>query len=527
MSKKANRFPSAAWLRVVIYAFLMTALYRTTLVYLASRWAREDFAYGYFILPIVLYLLWERRVDLYAIPSTPSWAGIVPIGAGVALYWLGELGGEYTTLFLSLWLVVVGLCWIHLGSKKLKAIGFPLAFLLVMFPPPQLIYSNISLQLKLVSSRVGVWMLQVLGMTAYREGNIIDLGFTQLQVVDACSGLRYLFPLAALGFLLAYYWRVSFSKRAFMVSSVVPVTIFTNSIRIASVGVLYRYFGAMVAEGFFHGYSGWLIFMVSLGVLLGEMRVLSLLFPEKGSPPAKSRMIDEMPVLPSSGDGTGERSGGIFRPPQSVAAVILLGATLLVSRNVNFREKVPLGHSLSRFPLLVGGWTGNRTPMEQRFLDALKLSDYAIIDYRDPEGKSVNLYVAYNESQSKGASSHSPDSCLPGSGWVFEESGTVILPAEAGIAEPMRIRRAFIRKDGEKKLTYYWFPQRGRVLTNMLELKAYAFWDALTQRRTDGALVRLITPVYPEERSQDAEARLTEFTRRIVPILDAFLPGAG
>ena len=136
-------------------------------------------------------------------------------------------------------------------------------------------------------------------------------------------------------------------------------------------------------------------------------------------------------------------------------------------------------------------------------------------------------YVAYNQSQSKGASSHSPDSCLPGSGWVFERSGTVDLPVGSGQGMPIRISRAFVEKNGARQLTYYWFPQRGRVLTNMFELKAYAFWDALTKRRTDGALVRLITPVYEGERPQDAEARLTGFARQIVPILDTFLPEGG
>jgi len=188
---------------VFVYILLGAVLYRTSVHTLLRMWQREDFTYGYIIPPIVLYLLWDKRDELKRIPPEPSWGGFFPLGAGIGLYVLGELGGEYTALFLSLWLVVVGLCWLHLGWRKLKVIAFPLAFLLVMFPPPNLIYSNVSLKLKLLSSRIGVHMLQFLGMSAYREGNIIDLGFSKLQVVDACSGLRYLIPLVALGFLLA------------------------------------------------------------------------------------------------------------------------------------------------------------------------------------------------------------------------------------------------------------------------------------------------------------------------------------
>jgi EpsI family protein len=175
--------------------------------------------------------------------------------------------------------------------------------------------------------------------------------------------------------------------------------------------------------------------------------------------------------------------------------------------------------------MTIGEWSGVRSAMERDFLDTLKLSDYLLADYRNPQGKTVNAYVAYNESQRKGESSHSPDSCLPGTGWVFEDSGTVALPVRDAEGNPTVIRRAFIRKDGDRQLTYYWFPQRGRVLTNMFQLKAYAFWDALTRQRTDGALVRLITPVYGAEQPRDADARLQRFALEFVPVLTGFLPG--
>ncbi len=257
-------------------------LFRPALTYLVGMWGREDFSYGYFILPIVLYLLWEKREALLTTPSAPSWSGLFPFVAGIALYWLGELGGEFTTLFLALWLIVVGFCWLHLGGRMMKIIFFPLVFLLVMFPPPNLLYGNLSLRLKLVSSWLGVQMIQLFGLSAHQEGNIIDLGFTQLEVVDACSGLRYLFPLFALSILLAYHYRTVFWKRAVLVVSSIPVTIFTNALRIASVGILYQFFGSKVAEGFFHDFSGWLIFMASLAFLLLEMWALSRLVPDGG-----------------------------------------------------------------------------------------------------------------------------------------------------------------------------------------------------------------------------------------------------
>jgi EpsI family protein len=163
--------------------------------------------------------------------------------------------------------------------------------------------------------------------------------------------------------------------------------------------------------------------------------------------------------------------------------------------------------------------------MEQRIIDELDLSDYMVVDYLNSQNKHVNLYVAYYESQRKGESIHSPATCLPGSGWNFKEAGeaTISVPGHDGGFMP--VNRAVMQKVDQRQLAYYWFPQRGRVLTNAYQLKIFAFWDALTRQRTDGALVRLITPVYESEKLKDAEARLQAFTREIVPVLAEYIPG--
>jgi exosortase D (VPLPA-CTERM-specific) len=281
------------------------------------------------------------------------------------------------------------------------------------------------------------------GMSAYREGNIIDLGFTQLQVVDACSGLRYLFPLIALACLLAYHFRYRFWKGAVLVLFAIPVTIVTNSLRLASVGVLYPFFGKKVAEGFFHDFSGWLIFMASLALLLVVVWGLNRLAPED----PRSAVLQ--PPAPA---------GLPVHPYHSVVAVVLLLITLVVFWGVEFRETITINRPLRDLPLTVGEWTGVPSVMDAQTLAELNLSDYTILDYRDGRGKEVNVYVAYNESQRKGKSTHSPDSCLPGSGWIFHDSGTTLLRIRADEA-PMQVSRAFMEKSGSRQLSYYWFPQ--------------------------------------------------------------------
>jgi exosortase D (VPLPA-CTERM-specific) len=238
----------AHWLRLAVYGGLIVAVYWAALRQMILHdWAREDYSHSYLIPFVVLYLLWEKRAALASIPSSPSWTGLIPFVFGLSLYWLGELGGEFYTLYVSLWFVIVGLAWLHLGWRKLKEMAFALLMILTMFPFPSFINNKILVGLRLISSRLGVWMLHLYGMSAYREGNVIDLGFTQLQVVDACSGLRYVIPLIVLSLLLAYWFRAAFWKKALLVLSSLPLAIAMNSFRIAATGVLYSLRGTEVA----------------------------------------------------------------------------------------------------------------------------------------------------------------------------------------------------------------------------------------------------------------------------------------
>ncbi|MBM4333122.1 MAG: VPLPA-CTERM-specific exosortase XrtD [Deltaproteobacteria bacterium] len=521
-------------LKFVLFGGLLVGLYYSAYSWLIQKdWTREDHSYCSLIPLVVLYLIWEKKGELGARPAMPSWFGLLPLIPGILLFWVGDLAGELYSLYLSSWLVAVGILWMHIGWQKLKVIAFALLMALAMFPLPHFLNTKLTFSLRLISSKLGVWLLHLYGMSAYREGNVIDLGFTQLQVVDACSGLRYLFPLLVMGILLAYFYRAALWKRIVLVLSTVPLTIVTNSLRIALTGIIHAYWGAEAAEGFFHGFSGWLIFIVALAVMLAEMWILRKIEgrgkKEDGSEKKeegrqKTEIQDSKPFTFHPSPFTLKALRAFISPPQFIVAVILLGLTLAFSYGIEFREKIPIKKSLDHFPLKVNEWSGAREAMEQKFIDALDLSDYVIVDYKDKSGKQVNFYVAYYESQRKGESIHSPESCLPGSGWEFREAGAVNIPLTKSSLPYMRVNRAFMAKHGVNQIVYFWFPQRGRILTNAYQLKIYAFWDALTRQRTDGALVRLITPITQGERVEDAEKRLQDFTRQIVPVLNEFIP---
>ena len=511
------------WAVVIgVYGVLLSLIYYDTILWLITHdWIRGDYDYCYLIPAILIYLIWEKRKNLTMIPSSPSWAGLFPLTTGIIFYWLGNLGGEFYISYLSSWLIIIGLCWLHMGWQKLKVIWFPVVMILAMFPLPNFLNTKITLKFKLLSSQLGVWLMQIWGMSAYREGNIIDLGFTRLQVVDACSGLRYLFPLIILGVILAYFWRAKLWKRLILVVSTVPLSIITNSLRIALTGALYELWGPEVAEGFFHGFSGWFIFMFSFGILLVEMWGLNKIIPEKG---AEQSGVVGKKTREAKTQNSKFKIQNSFFSPQFIVAVILLGSTLALSYGVEFREKIPMTRSFAAFPLKIGKWVGTREKMDQKIIDALDLSDYVIIDYKEPGGKSINFYVAYYESQSKGKSIHSPSTCLPASGWIFNQAGEIRISTPGYHDGSIPVRRAYMQKGAYRQLSYYWFPQRDRILTNAYQLKIYNFWDALIRHRTDGALVRVITPIYEQEKIEEADKRLQEFIREVLPVLDQFLP---
>jgi exosortase D (VPLPA-CTERM-specific) len=524
---REKRITLSGWITAGIYTILVFAVYRSAFGWLITHdWAREDYTHCAMIPLAVLYLIWEKRKPLASTASRPSWKGFIPLIAGICLFWLGELGGEFFMLYSSFWLVVFGLCWINLGWEKLKIVKFALLLTAAMFPLPDFLNSKITIQLRLLSSRLGVALLQLWGVSAYREGNIIDIGFVQLQVVDACSGLRYLVPLMVLSLVIGYFFTAHLWKRAMIFLSSIPLAVAVNSLRIAATGVLYGAWGPEVAEGFFHGLSGWLLFMLTIVILLCVTAVLRKMPPSE-SPPASA--LPPGPPGPaecriSAGPG-GNGIKKVLLQPFFVSSVILLAATLALSQGIELRQKVPALRSFGSFPLQVGEWSGARRPLDSALLKAMNVSDYTLINYEDPQHNSINFYVAYYDSQQKGTSVHTPDTCLPGNGWTFVESGNrqVLIPAKGNMSIP--VKRALMERSGSKELAYYWFPQRGRIVNSIYELKLFTFWDALTSKRTDGALVRLITPIYPNESPEQSERRLEQFAASVVPLLDEYLPG--
>jgi exosortase D (VPLPA-CTERM-specific) len=390
-----------------------------------------------------------------------------------------------------------------------------------MVPFPQFFINNLSSKLQLISSWLGVEFIRACDIMVFLEGNVIDLGGYKLQVVEACSGLRYLFPLASLSFLCAYLFKGPVWQKVLIFLSSVPLTIFMNSFRIGVIGLLVNRWGTEMAEGFLHDFEGWAVFLLCMVLLFIEMWVFALF---NGNKTAFADLVQ----LPDEWFAPGKTAQMGFYLNKSV--FVALGLIVLVGVSGQFirgdEEIIPQRKAFLNFPLQLGAWQGRRDIIEKQYLDALKLTDYVIVNYLDAEAKSsVNFYSAYYQSQRKGASVHSPRSCMPGDGWQitsFTQRSFADLNFQG---TPLQVNRAVIEKGDYKQLVYYWFQQRGRSITNEYMVKWYLFYDAIAMHRTDGALVRLVTSLDKGQDIEVADQRLHAFMQDMVTVLPDYLPG--
>ena len=255
------------WLFIASLVLAFVA-YFGGLTELVTRWNKqEEYGHGYFIPLIAVWFLWHRKEALAQSVSAPSWLGPALVFVGAVGLLLGELTAIYVLIQFGFILTLMGIVLALGGFSLLKVSILPILFLMFAIPLPYFIDAQLSWRLQILSSQLGVGFLRLLGTSVFLEGNVIDLGVYKLQVVEACSGLRYLYPLLSIGFLMAYMYKAAFWKKAVIFLSTIPITVIMNSARIAMVGVLVNQWGSDQAEGFVHYFEGWIIFMICLPTL--------------------------------------------------------------------------------------------------------------------------------------------------------------------------------------------------------------------------------------------------------------------
>lgn len=264
------RLQGAALLVLIVW------LYASILARLFAQWINDpNFSHGIFVPAFALFVLWQDRKKLKAIAPAPSWSGLPILIGALLMLMLGVLGAELFLSRTSLLVLLAGLIVLFQGWAFFRAVLFPWAFLILMIPVPTLILQKVTFPLQMLASKLASALLPVAGVPVLREGNVIVLPSMPLEVAEACSGIRSLLSLVTLAIIYGFLMDHRKWVRVVLACSAVPIAVAANSFRIFGTGLLVQYWDPQKAEGFFHAFSGWLIFVVSLILLFTLHRVIN------------------------------------------------------------------------------------------------------------------------------------------------------------------------------------------------------------------------------------------------------------
>lgn len=492
-------------------------------VSLGNAWSTPEYSQGPIIPLISLYLfLRELRHNPPAPPSTAvnRGPGILVILLALSLAILGNLVRipDVVTYAFIIW--VMGVVLVGFGWEKGRSHWAPVLHLIFMLPLPQFVFWNMTITLQLISSHLGVWFVRLMGVPVFLEGNVIDLGVYKLQVAEACSGLRYLFPILSFSYLFGILYRGPFWHKAVLFLMAAPLTVFMNSLRIGVIGVLVNSYGIGQAEGFLHFFEGWVIFGACIVILfliaIGLQRLIPTPLPFRDT-------ID----LDFEGFGTQAKRLCLIGVSRGMIIAALLTAAIATAFVLTPPREIsdPVRDGFSLFPRDIGAWSGSVSGLDPDTERVLGATDYINATYMTSgEASYVNFFAAWYQKQTEGSGIHSPAVCLPVGGWEVFSIDPTPISIPGTIYGDFTVNRAVIQKGLTKQLVYYWFEQRGKRMTNDYLAKVSVVWDSLTMGRSDGAMIRFVTPILDGENEAEADARMRRFMGVLLQKLPRFVP---
>lgn len=481
----------------------------------------EEYSHGTMVLLVLAYLVYRRRSTLPLKP--PSSLILVAAVALIPLlvYLVGAFAGISQLEMYAVWLFGVATVFAFGGLPLVRSLLLPLLIAFMVIPLPNAIEPLITAKLQLVSSQLGVWFIRLFGGVVFLQGNVIDMGSIQLQVVEACAGLRYLYPLMSLGAIAGYLLQASTWIRWALFLSTIPITIFMNSFRIGVTGIMVERWGLSHTEGFLHFFEGWVIFLFTLILLVLLAWMLIRLQPGQRTLLESISFDAPASVSVARSQETLQVTDASLRPLFSVLAMLLI--TSLVAPTLAARTEIyPERRPLSEFPVQLGDWRSREYRLPALVEAVAGATDYHFADFSSPSAGSVNLYLSYYETQRGGKIPHSPKVCIPGDGWEIVSNEIVSVKNSAG--EDFQVNRLLTAKGNQKMLAYYWLKQGERVYRNEIMARVDLIRFSAIERRTDGALVRLVSDISPGEEMVEADRRLGLFVTALTDVLSAYVP---
>lgn len=262
---------------LILVAGLFAWLCYPIMQFMWELWFENDSHNNGVLIPIVsAYLIWEKRKELGQVESSYSWWGFVFLIFSALVFLMGIIGAERFTQQVAMVLLLIGLIWFNFGNRFTRLLAFPLLLLFLMIPPPHILYNNLSVKLQLLSTKISIAFLHLIQVTVYSEGNIIFLPSMQLEVAEACSGIRSLFSLFTLAVIFAYIAQKRLLWRLLLALSSIPIAIGFNGLRISGTCILAEHWSPKITDSFNHFMSGWIVFVFAFAALLLLNKIIDL-----------------------------------------------------------------------------------------------------------------------------------------------------------------------------------------------------------------------------------------------------------
>ncbi len=525
-------------------AAALAFLYADVLAKLAlDWWTDENYSHGLLVPFVIGFIIWSEFDRLKKAAKNPSALfGFVLIFFALLMLLGGTLGAELFTRRISLVVMLAGIVVYFFGARILKSLVVPFLLLLLAIPIPQIIFNKIAFPLQIWASQAAVWGIRLFDVPTIRKGNVIEIlpsGATQtisLEVVEACSGIRSLMTLVTIALVLAYFTRAfrkiekientrfaflqnpDFWRATILMFAAVPIAILTNAARVTATGVLTYYYGKQATASAVHSASGWLVYVVALALLFAVNLIVKRAGGRHSADDSKfefqdSEIEDRKPIA--------NRKSQTANSFAALLAVIIIGG-VFINWFEQRGEAETNRKSLAEIPAQLGDWKqkGDAIGFDPQTESVLRTTDYTMREYAAPDGRIANLYVGYYASQRAGATYHSPQNCLPGAGWVMENPEAVEIKIASGAS--FTANKFVVDNGVYREVLIYWYQGRGRFERSEYADKINTVLDSVLRRRSDGAMVRVMTSVGNSE--TDATNAAIDLAAQAAERLAPFVP---
>lgn len=507
------------WLQITVLTLLIGIVYARTLAGIFTKaLTNEDYSHVFLIPLITGYLIWERRKRIRDVKITPLWIGL-PLMLFTFLFSIyGILGSDISAARISWWLWLVSVLIFCYGKDTFKTLFLPVVMLGFIIPLPEHVQAPLTLSLKLISSKLAAFFIGIAHIPVYVDGNIIDIGTMELQVVDACSGLRYVIPLMALSILCAYFFQRQMWKRVALFLLSFPIAVLMNSLRISITAILSQWASPRIAEGFFHGFSGWLVFLGSFALLM------AFSFTLKTIPPKDVKGQNEYHTDSNPSKLLHKRQGR-SNSLHFIITIVLLCLLFMASLSTSVMPRIDLTHGIGAFPVEIGRWKGVSQPVDPEIVQKSGAEESFQAAYRNDKNEVVSLYIGYRGTPFMEGEEffHSPTVCLPAGGWNVLEQDTYAVPNASPDYKEFTVRKMLVEKLGQRQLLYFWFQTNHKIAHIIFQNRFHLAMHALKRENTYDLTVHVYTPVIDKGDLTTAQERLDTFVRDLEPAMVGFL----